>query len=65
MPVMVMRNEWHVKKRISISHTFSCPMGMCELAKSPSPNSPTCSGTVDTLTLWIEYRRCNLAFSSQ
>ena len=50
MPVMVMRNEWHVKKRISISHTFSCPMGMCELARSP-PNSPAFSGTVDTSTL--------------
>ena len=51
MPVMAMRNEWHVKKRISISRTLSCPMDMCEYTKSP-PVSPIMSGT-NTILYYI------------
>ena len=54
MPVMAMRNEWHVKKRISISRTLSCPMDMCEYSKSP-PLSPIMSGTKLSIAYNIKY----------
>lgn len=46
MPVMAMRNEWHVKKRIGISRTLSCPMDMYEYSKSSPPTSPIITGTI-------------------